>query len=222
MNMGANAGAGAGMAAGSNVDASALTGMNAGDQLAIINASNAAEIVTSKAAQDKLTNADAKSYARDMIREHTAMQGMVDQMAKKANVTAGSPEMATQKTDMANQMATQLSSGPKGADADRQYIDGQVMAHQQTLDQMRALQNSSDATVKQLATDATPKVQAHLERAQKIQQGLGGAAGGAMGAGATTGGATTGGAMSGGAAHGGAAGGATPHGGAAGGTAPRP
>jgi hypothetical protein len=59
------------MAAGSNVDASALTGMNAGDQLAIINASNAAEIVTSKAAQDKLTNADAKSYARDMIREHT-------------------------------------------------------------------------------------------------------------------------------------------------------
>jgi putative membrane protein len=195
--MGGTAAGATGAAAG-GVNAADLTGMNAADQLAVINASNAAEIATSKAAQDKLTNSEARSYARDMIKEHTTMQGMADQMSKKANVTAGSPDVATQKTEMANQMSQQLSSAPKGEATDRQYIDGQVLAHQQTLEQLRALQNASDSTVKTLATQALPKVQAHLERAQGIQQKLGGGAAGgttgAGGAGGTTGatGATTG------------------------------
>lgn len=164
-------------AAGASGAAGALASMSAGDQVAVISASNAAEIATSKAAQPKLTNAEAKSYARDMISEHTTMQSMGDQMAKKASITAGSPDLATQKTKMANDMASQLGSAAKGAALDKQYIDGQVQAHQQTLEQLQALQNASDSTVKSLATQALPKVQAHLERAQKIQQSLGGAAG---------------------------------------------
>jgi putative membrane protein len=193
--MGGAAGGTTGAAAG-GANAADLTGMSAGDQLAVINASNAAEIATSKAAQDKLTNSEARTYARDMIREHTTMQGMADQMSKKANVTAGSPDVATQKTAMANQMSQQLSSATKGEAVDRQYVEGQVLAHQQTLEQLRALQNASDSTVKTLATQALPKVQAHLERAQRIQQSLGGATGaGATGAGAA--GGTTGGAAGG-------------------------
>jgi putative membrane protein len=160
-----------------NAGAGDLAGMGAGDQLAVMNASNGVEIATSKAAQDKLTNAQARSYARDMIAEHTTMQGMADKMAKTANMTPGSPDVATQKTEMGNQMAQQLSSAAKGPDADKQYIDGQVTSHQQTLQQLQALQNASDSTVKKLATQALPKVQAHLERAQRIQQALGGAAG---------------------------------------------
>lgn len=151
-----------------------LAGMSAADQLAVLGSSNAAEIATSKAAVDKLTNAEAKSYARDMIREHTAAQGQADQKAKAANLKAGSPDVATQKTKMANDMAQQIQSGTKGAALDKQYIDGQVQAHQETLTQLQALENSSDSTVKALATATLPKVQAHLERAQKIQQSLGG------------------------------------------------
>lgn len=172
-----------GAAPGAAGDMTALTGMSAGDQLAVINASNATEIVTSRAAQPKLTNADARSFANDMIREHTAMQGQADQLAKAANITPGSPELAEQKTTMGNQMAEQLNTAAQGAALDRQYIDGQVTAHQQTLEQLQALQNASDSTVKAVATQALPKVQAHLERARRIQQGLGGAdSAGAMGA----------------------------------------
>jgi putative membrane protein len=185
------AGAVAGAAAGAAGAAGDLVGMSAGDQLALLGASNAVEIATSKAAQNQLTNANAKSFARDMIREHQAMQGQADQKAKAANLTAGTPDVATQKTEMGNQMAQQLNSAGKGEALDRQYIDGQVQSHQQTLTELQALQNSSDSTVKALATQALPKVQAHLERAQKIQQGLGGAAaGGAAGTTGATGGAT--------------------------------
>jgi putative membrane protein len=185
------AGAVAGAAGAVAGGAANLAGMSAGDQLAVIGASNATEIATSKAAQPKLTNAEARSYARDMIREHQTMQGQADKLAKAASLTPGTPELATQKTQMANQMAEQLGSATKGAALDRQYIDGQVQAHQQTLEQLQGLQNASDSTVKSLATQALPKVQAHLERAQRIQKGLGGgagdsaAAGGAAGAGAS-------------------------------------
>ncbi len=177
------AAAGATGAAAGAAGAGAVSNLSAGDQLAVINASNAVEIASSKAAQPKLTNADARSFARDMIREHQTMQGQADKLAKAANMTAGSPDLATQKTRMGNEMSQQLGAAPKGADLDRQYVDGQVQSHQQTLAELQALQNSSDSTVKSLATQALPKVQAHLERAQRIQQGLGGAAaGGAAGA----------------------------------------
>ncbi len=177
------AAAGATGAAAGAAGAGAVSNLSAGDQLAVINASNAVEIASSKAAQPKLTNADARSFARDMIREHQTMQGQADKLAKAANMTAGSPDLATQKTRMGNEMSQQLGAAPKGADLDRQYMDGQVQSHQQTLAELQALQNSSDSTVKSLATQALPKVQAHLERAQRIQQGLGGAAaGGAAGA----------------------------------------
>ncbi len=167
--------------------AGAVSNLSAGDQLAVINASNAAEIATSKAAQPKLTNAEARSFASDMLREHQAMQGQADKLSKAANVTAGSPDLATQKTRMANEMSQQLGAAPKGAEVDRQYMDGQVQSHQQTLAELQALQNSSDSTVKSLATQALPKVQAHLERAQRIQQGLGGAAAGGAAGGAAAG-----------------------------------
>lgn len=165
-----------------------LAGMKAEDQLALIGASNAAEIVTSKSAEPKLTNAEAKKYARDMQAEHKTMQGMADKLATQLNLTPGDPEQAKLKTDKANSMAQQLNTSPKGEALDRQYIDGQVLAHQQTLNELQAMQNTQNAEIKNLVTQAIPKVQMHLERAQRIQASLGGGSAaprGAMDAGAT-------------------------------------
>lgn len=150
-----------------------LAGMSASDQLAVVSAANAAEVATSKAAEPKLTG-DARSFARDMMTDHQQMQAAADQMARQANLTAGSPDVATQTTSTANDMTQQLAGMARGADLNRQYIAGQVQAHQQTLDRLQALQNSSDSTVKQIALAAIPKVQAHLQRAQRLQQSLGG------------------------------------------------
>jgi putative membrane protein len=162
-------------------DLSGLATMSPPDQMALIGASNAAEILTSEAASAKLTNAQVKSFARDMITEHRAMQKMADQLATKLNVTPGSPQMATDKARMANEMAVQLKNAPANSAAngaqylDRQYIDGQVLAHQQTLNELQAMQTTSNAEIATLVKGAIPKVQAHLERAQRIQGELGGA-----------------------------------------------
>lgn len=174
--------AGAGGAAGMNgANATNLATLSEPDMMALIGASNAGEIATSKAAQPKLTDSEVKSFARRMIDEHTTMQGMADKLATKLNVTPGTPQMATDKKSMANQMAEQLGTAAKGAGLDRQYIDGQVQAHQQTLTELQGMQNTQNAELRTLITTAIPKVQAHLTEAQRLQGKLsqGGAATGA-------------------------------------------
>ena len=73
---------------------------------------------------------------------------------------------------MGNQMTQQLSTAAKGEAFDRQYVDGQVQAHQQTLTELQAMQNTANADVKALIQKAIPKVQAHLDEATRLQGSL--------------------------------------------------
>ncbi|MGZ8455216.1 MAG: DUF4142 domain-containing protein [Gemmatirosa sp.] len=178
--MGAMADSGA-MAGG----ASAAASLSEPDMMGLIGASNAGEIATSRAAVDKATHADVKAFARRMIDEHQAMQGQADQLATKLNLTPGTPAPATSKTQMANTMAEQLQAATKGEAFDRQYMDGQVQAHQQTLAELQAMQTTGNAELRTLIQGAIPKVQAHLQEAQQLQGRLGGTTTGATGTGTT-------------------------------------
>jgi putative membrane protein len=171
-----------------------LASLSEPDIMAMVGVSNAGEIATSDVATTKATNASVKAYARKMVTEHRAMQKEADQLATRLNVTPSSPDMATQKTQMGNQMTQQLSATQKGAAFDRQYIDGQVQMHQQTLTELQAMQNTANADVKALIQKAIPSVQAHLDEATRIQSQLGGtgATGGNSGAAGGTSGTGTG------------------------------
>ena len=187
--------AGAGGAGGAAAGAAGnLASLSEPDIMAMVGVSNAGEIATSDVATTKATNASVKAYARKMVTEHRAMQKEADQLATRLNVTPSSPDMATQKTQMGNQMTQQLSATQKGAAFDRQYIDGQVQMHQQTLTELQAMQNTANADVKALIQKAIPSVQGHLDEATRIQGQLGGtgATGGNSGAAGGTSGTGTG------------------------------
>ena len=171
-------------------DMNELASMSPPDVMALVGASNAAEIGTSQLATDKATNADVKAFARRMIQEHQAMQGQADQLATRLNVTPGTPDRAQQKTEMANQMTEQLRGAARGQAFDRMYMDGQVQAHQQTLAELQGMQNTANADVKALIQKAIPKVQAHLDEGTRLQGQLGGA--GATGGNSGAAGATSG------------------------------
>jgi putative membrane protein len=155
-----------------NIDANALGAMTPPQMLGVLGASNAAEIATSQAVVDKATNADVKAYARDMIKMHQQMQGQADQLATKLNIQPSAPDPAVEKVANANDMANQLGT-MTGAELDRTYIDAQVRMHQRTLNQLQAMQNAQDTQLQTLVKGAIPKVQDHLQRAQRIQQQLG-------------------------------------------------
>ena len=164
-------GAGAGASAGA---VGAAGAMSAANIMSVVGVANANEIGSSKIAQEKATNGDVKSFANDMVKEHQAMQQDADQLATQLNVTPQPADRAQQMKNMGEEMINSLQSTAKGAAFDRAYMQGQVQAHQATLDELTALQNAaSEEQVRTLITNAIPKVRQHLERAQRIQGQLG-------------------------------------------------
>ena len=174
---------GAGAAAATAGGDSSMAGMNHGAGGAVtdvtiagtINTSNAAEIGTSELAQERATSSEVKSYANDMIREHRAMQKEADQIAKANNMA---PQPGAQADQMQQMMTATVDSlrALKGAEFDQRYMAFQVQSHQTTLESLRRFETQAqNADLKAMITKAIPAVQGHLERAQKIQSGLGGA-----------------------------------------------
>jgi putative membrane protein len=166
------AGATTGATAGSSANMSNMSDANI---LSVISMSNSNEIGTSKLAQEKGTSGDVKSYARDMIKDHTAMQGEADKLAQQLKVTPEPPSgLGDEMKNMAMAMSDSLKAAAKGTTFDMQYINGQVQAHQMTLTHLQQFQTSTqNAQLKDLVTKAIPKVQQHLDRAKQLQTAMG-------------------------------------------------
>ena len=179
MGMGASAASATGTMGDSNMagmNAAGATGgtMSEPNIMSMIGLSNAAEIQTSQIAQDKATNAEVKAYARDMIRDHQAMQKGADSLAAANNMQPQSPPQGDQKQQMVNQMTQQLQTTAAGAAFDRAYMTGQVQAHQQTLTELQSYQGMVQTPgLRAMIEKAIPAVQQHLERAQRLQGQLG-------------------------------------------------
>src|SRR5207253_6476614 len=114
------------------------------------------------------SNAQVKAFARQMIADHSAMEKQGLPLAKTLGVA---PTDSTQeKQDAMNDQLGDLKD-KKGADFDKAYMDMQVQAHQKTLADLQSFQNKAqNADLKKMITGAIPKVQAHLEKAQQLQQ----------------------------------------------------
>jgi putative membrane protein len=165
-------GAMAGANAGTSANAASMSDANL---LSVISMANSNEIGTSKLAQTKATSASVKSYANDMVKDHTAMQAEADKVAKAINVTPeASAGVGDQMKAHASQESDSLKAAAKGSAFDMQYVNGQVADHQLVLDHLKQFQTSAqNAQVKDLVTKAIPKVQEHLDNAKKLQSQLG-------------------------------------------------
>jgi putative membrane protein len=161
---GANAAGGTG-AGGSNA------ALSDADVVNVMHEANAGEIATSEMARTKATNADVKTYARDMVVAHRAMDNKGAKLSV-ATATASNSALRDSITNANQAIGAQLK-GASGAAFDKAYIDGQVTAHQNTLSFLQRAQSSAqNADLKQLITAAIPDVQKHLERAQSLQSKL--------------------------------------------------
>jgi putative membrane protein len=183
----AGAGASTGASA-ANTAQPAQAPMSDANILALLDEANVADSTTGSIAATKGTSSQVKAFGRDMMRDHHAMRQQGTTTAKQANITPDMPSNGNNMKQQDQALADSLNSMPKGAAWDKFYIDHAVMHHQAVLtmaqDGMNAAQNTA---VKTLIQQASPKVQAHLDRAKQIQSTLGGAgAAGTTGAGRDT------------------------------------
>jgi putative membrane protein len=130
-------------------------------------ASDAYEIAASKLAETKASSGDVKSFAADMVKDHTKSTADLKAAAAKAD---GKPMPAGTMTADQQANMTKLQ-GLSGADFDKEYVTQQVDAHQKALDALQGYAAGGDsAPLKEFATKTATVVQHHLDMAKKLQK----------------------------------------------------
>lgn len=126
--------------------------------------SDMTEIQTSQMALQKARRPAVKQYAQMMIDEHQRSTQRLMGIAQGKGMV-----LPTALDAQHQQMVDQLGPVPAGPRFDREYLRGQVMAHQQTLATMqRYAANGTDPELKAFASDMAPVVANHLQMAQRL------------------------------------------------------
>lgn len=143
---------------------------NDSEIMTLVAQSNDIEVSSSQLALRNASHAQVKQYAQQMISEHTAMQKQGAQIGKALGVEGTGSDSTQSKEHAMHDQIGDLQD-KKGADFDKAYMDLQVQAHQKTLEDLRNFQNKAqNAELKTMITNAIPKVEAHLQKAQQLQQ----------------------------------------------------
>ena len=141
---------------------------------AILDMANAQDSAGGALASTKGTNADVKAFGRQMMTDHHAMRKEGQDLARTLSVTPAVPPNDSSQA-MHDSAAAALKAMPKGSEFDRAYIDHAVSEHQEVFNRVRSLRAlTRNKEVQALIDKATPKVQAHLDKAMDIQRKLGG------------------------------------------------
>jgi putative membrane protein len=128
--------------------------------------SDAFEIAAAKLALTNSSSAKVKSFAHEMIKDHTASTVKIKAAGKKAM-----PAITPDPTLTGDQNDKLADLGKlKGADFDSKYASGQVDAHQDALSLMKDYAKNGDvAPLKAAAGEIEPIVQNHLDMAKALE-----------------------------------------------------
>lgn len=138
--------------------------------MTLVAEANDAEVSSSQLALENAGSAQVKQFAQQMIADHAAMQMQGAQVAKALGADATGSDSTQARHDMMNEQLGDLHDR-KGADFDSAYVELQVQAHQKTIDDLHVFQaKAQNADLKAMITNAIPKVEAHLQNAQQLQQ----------------------------------------------------
>jgi putative membrane protein len=146
--------------------------LNDAQLAAVIVALDQGEIQEAQLAQSKALSADTKKFAMHMATAHQAMltknQGLFSQLQITPSENAVSQQL---QSDAQNQLSTLQSM--RGRDFDRDYVDAQIKAHNQALELIdRMIPNARNPQLKAALETTRPKIQEHLQEAERAQQKL--------------------------------------------------
>ena len=168
----ANASVSSGVSAETGAGSAAMGARSDANIVALLHESNVGEIQAGTLAQQRATNSAVKSFAQQMVTEHTTLDQRGNALAQQAGIAPALPDSTL--PNQQRQEASQLQ-GATGSGFDRAYIAQQVAAHQRTLALVDAsipiAQNAQLKTM--LQSEVRPRVAAHLQTAQNLQRQVG-------------------------------------------------
>src|ERR1051326_9247 len=128
---------------------------------------NLGEIDLARIVMQKSQNSDVKDFANMIEKDHTeALEDLTDLMKSKG---MSQPNLLSPDTKTDIEKMTALS----GAEMDREFVNTMVADHQKAIGMFRDQANIAQSPdVKKYVEDQLPKLEMHLEKAQKLQSKL--------------------------------------------------
>ena len=127
-----------------------------------------AEVALATLAQEKASNADVKSFAAQLEKDHSQANDGLKDVASKKNITLASAPAKNHQA-LHDQLA-KLS----GAEFDKAYVAAMVDHHQKDVREFsRVASGNGDADVKAFASKTLPTLKEHLQQAQDFSKTLG-------------------------------------------------
>lgn len=149
-----------------NPGVSPLTGTSATDYVKMAADSDMYEIQSSKLALTRSKRDDVKSFAKQMIADHTMTSKSLMSALKNADRTIARPSTKLSAENAAK--IALLRKAPK-ASFDDLYLQQQLAAHQTAWALHSGYANDgTDASLKQVASTAVPVIERHLTHAQQM------------------------------------------------------
>lgn len=137
--------------------------------VAFLQTVNTGEIEAGALAKTKATDREIKAFARQMETDHTALKNEVADAAGRLGLSATATD--NELLEDHQQVMRELNEAKAGNEFDDKYIDEQVKAHKNALDELDdAIEKTQNAEFKALLQKARGAVDGHLKRAEELDK----------------------------------------------------
>jgi putative membrane protein len=168
--MGPSTGAGAPYgAAGGPMD---VSGFDDAQLAAIVQAINMDAMQSAQLAENRAASPEVRRFARDMETEHRDMQSRANAVFSRSRMAPSeNPVSARLKSDTQTELSSLQSM--RGKDFDRAFMEAEVRGHNTHLEHIdRMIADAKSPELKAELENMRPKVEAHLRKAESLQQML--------------------------------------------------
>jgi putative membrane protein len=137
---------------------------------AVISAANTGEVAQANAALPKLSNAQARAFAEQMVTMHGAAQTRQAALLQQKSITPVENTTSMQLKQESDAIVAALNAA-SAADVDKLYIDKQVEVHTKVLGMIETvlIPSVDDADLRAELTAIREEVRSHLQQAQQIK-----------------------------------------------------
>lgn len=139
----------------------------------IVVAANQVDIDAGQLAQTSTRQAEVKSFAKQMVTDHTGVNKQAGALVKKLKLTPQESDLSKSLKAGGAENIARLKT-LKGKDFDKAYVDHEVVYHQAVIDALdkTLIPNAKNAELKDTLVKTRPAFVAHLEHAKHLQSSL--------------------------------------------------
>lgn len=141
--------------------------------LAIVQTANRGEIEAATYAQENASRQEVKDLAERIKNDHQEALDQESELISEMNVQPAMQAQQVQRLQQEQRTMMQELRSVSGADLDRKYVESQIQAHQQTLNDIdRRLMPMASGELSEHLRELRSTVQEHLTSLQELQPQL--------------------------------------------------